>query len=265
MPALSRDQRRRFDERGLVRLEGLIARADAETLADRLWGELARRHGIRHGEPATWTAERPAQLGAFQKTGAFNAMATDEVRAILDELIGRGAWIEPGGWGLPLVCCPTPGKPWALPHKVWHLDLSPAPKHPGLIVGRIFVLLAPLRPQGGGTLVAAGSHRAVEALAARRHDRMSSQEVRQALAGEHPWFADLMGSPKRGEDRIARFMGAETVANGVPLQVEEITGEPGDVWLMHPHALHNGSANVLDTPRLALTQTIYPKAWSSAY
>src|SRR6185312_517429 len=107
--------------------------------------------------------------------------------------------------------------------------------------------------------------RVVEALAARRHGRMSSQEVRQALASEHPWFADLMGSPKPGEDRIARFMGAATVVDGVPLQVEEMTGEPGDVFLMHPHALHNGSANVLATPRLALTQTIYPKAWTSAY
>lgn len=265
MPALSRDQRRLFEERGLVPLPGLIAPADAQAMADRLWSELARKHGIRRGDRTTWTAERPAQLGAFQKTGAFNAMATDDVRAMLDELIGSGAWIEPGGWGLPLVCFPTQGEPWALPHKVWHLDLTPAPKHPGLIVGRIFVLLAPLRQQGGGTLVAAGSHRVAEALAGRRHDRMSSQEMRQALAHEHPWFADLMAPPRPGEDRIARFMGAGTVANGVPLQVEEITGEPGDVFLMHPHALHNGSANVLDTPRLALTQTIYPKAWSSAY
>jgi hypothetical protein len=52
--------------------------------------------------------------------------------------------------------------------------------------------------------------------------------------------------------------------DGVPLQVEEITGEPGDVILMHPHALHDGSDNVLETPRLALTQTIYPKAWFGA-
>jgi ectoine hydroxylase-related dioxygenase (phytanoyl-CoA dioxygenase family) len=132
-------------------------------------------------------------------------------------------------------------------------------------VGRVFVLLAPVRPEGGGTLIAAGSHRIVQALAERRGSRMSSLEMRQALAADHPWFADLMGPPKDGEDRLARFVSSSTMAGGVPLQVEEITGEPGDVFLMHPHTLHGLSANTLDTPRLALTQTIYPKAWSGAY
>jgi len=262
---LSSDQRRAFDERGLVHLPGFISREAADAMAARLWQELARKHGVRRADPATWSAERPAQFGPLQKTGAFNAMATPGVRAILDELIGPGAWTEPrGGWGLPLVCFPTQ-EAWALPHKIWHLDLTPEPKHPGLLVGRLFLLLAPLRPRGGGTLVAAGSHRVAERLAAGQNGRMSSQEMRQAMARHHPWFADLMAPPKPGEDRIGRFMGAETVADGVPLRVEEITGEPGDVWLMHPHALHGLSANVLDAPRLALTQTIYPKAWTSAY
>ncbi|THD57997.1 phytanoyl-CoA dioxygenase family protein [Phenylobacterium sp.] len=265
MQGLSPDQRRRFDEHGLVRLDGLIARDTAEAMADRLWRELARKHDIRRGDPASWRKERPAQFGAFQKTGAFNAMATPELRAVVDSLIGADAWTDPGGWGLPLVAFPTKVGPWVLPHKIWHLDLTPEPRHPGLMVGRVFVLLAPIRPQGGATLVATGSHRVVEALAARRGGRMSSLEVRQALVRDHAWFADLMSPPSEGEDRIARFMGLPTLANGVPLQVEEITGEPGDVFLMHPHALHGLSDNVLETPRLALTQTIYPKAWAGAY
>jgi hypothetical protein len=262
---LSTDQRRRFDERGLVRLDGLIAARTAEAMADRLWQELARKHGVRRGDPASWGEQRPAQFGGFQKTGAFNAMATPELRAVVDSLIGPDAWREPRGWGLPLLCFPTGGGPWELPHKVWHLDLTPDPKHPDLVVGRIFVLLAPLRPQGGGTLIATGSHRIIEALAARRGVRMSSADVRKALVRDHTWFADLMGPPKPGEDRIGRFMAQPTVVDGVPLQVEEITGGPGDVILMHPHALHGLSNNVRDRPRLALTQTIYPKAWIGDY
>ena len=60
-------------------------------------------------------------------------------------------------------------------------------------------------------------------------------------------------------------MGAAADVDGVPLRVEEITGEAGDVFLMHPHALHGMASNVLDSPRLALTQTIYPKAWVGSY
>jgi ectoine hydroxylase-related dioxygenase (phytanoyl-CoA dioxygenase family) len=132
------------------------------------------------------------------------------------------------------------------------------------MVGRVFVLLAPLRARGGGTLVATGSHRLIETMAARHGAHMSSQDMRKKLVREYPWFADLMSPPKEGQDRIARFMRSSTTVGGVSLQVEEITGEPGDVFLMHPHALHGLSANALDTPRLALTQTVYPKAWFGA-
>ena len=79
--ALTADQRRRLDEHGLVRLDGLIPRKTAEAMADRLWQELARRHDIRRGDPATWRKARPAQFGPVQKTGAFNAMATPDLSA----------------------------------------------------------------------------------------------------------------------------------------------------------------------------------------
>jgi hypothetical protein len=261
MKGLSTDQRRRFDERGLVRLEGLIAPAAAEAMADRLWQALADLHGLRRREPATWKAERPAKFGPLQKSGAFEAMATPGLLAVLDDLIGRDRWAPPPSWGLPLVCFPQDAGSWDIPNQVWHLDLTPDPKRLGMMVGRLFVLLAPLRPRGGGTLVATGSHKIVAALAEARGAHMSSQEMRKRLAQEHAWFADLMSPPKAGEDRIARYMGAPTVVNGVPLQVEEITGEPGDAFLMHPNALHGLSSCALATPRLALAQTVYPKAW----
>ena len=42
-------------------------------------------------------------------------------------------------------------------------------------------------------------------------------------------------------------------------QVAEMTGDPGDVWLMHPNAVHAGAPNVLEAPRLVLTQFVLPK------
>ena len=59
-------------------------------------------------------------------------------------------------------------------------------------------------------------------------------------------------------------MAAPTVVNGVPVQVTEIVGEPGDLWLMHPAALHTLAPNVLETPRLVLAQFIYPRSEVSA-
>ena len=258
---LTTAQRRRFDERGLVKLEGFIARETAQSMAEHLWQEMAHLHGIRRGDRSTWRAERPAQFGSLQKRGAFAAMATPELHDLLDDLIGRDSWIAPPSWGLPLVCFPHGQGPWDIPHQSWHLDLTPDPRRARQMVGRLFVLLAPLAAQGGGTLVAAGSHRIAAALTERRGVHQTSQDMRKALALEHLWFADLMSPAKPGDNRAARFMSAATQVNGVALQVEELTGEPGDVFLMHPNALHGLTPNRRGTPRLALAQTVYPTGW----
>jgi ectoine hydroxylase-related dioxygenase (phytanoyl-CoA dioxygenase family) len=108
--------------------------------------------------------------------------------------------------------------------------------------------------------VATGSHRLVAALADRADVELSSSVMRKHLKSEHRWFAELMSST-RDFDRSERFMAAPTIVNGVPVQVEEMTGEPGDVLVMHPAALHTLAPNVLDEPRLALAQSVYPKAY----
>jgi hypothetical protein len=259
---LSRADRERFDERGLVKLPGLVARAAVEDMVDRLWRTLASKDGARRGEPKTWRVEQPAQWRALQDSDAFKAMGGPAVRAVLDDLMGRDRWEAPEHWGQPLVRFPRPHGRWDVPTQAWHLDLPANPDNRNRLVGRVFLLLAPLRPQGGGTLVALGSHRIVERLMDRAGDRLSSADVRKQLKDHHRWFHDLMTPDKTRRDRAAGFMEAETQVDGVALQVEEMVGEPGDVLLMHPLALHAGAPNMLAEPRLALTQFVMPKGWN---
>ncbi len=91
----------------------------------------------------------------------------------------------------------------------------------------------------------------------------SGSSIRKHLQSGRRCFADLM-SPTRYLDRLQRFMAAPTLVNGVPVQVTEIVGEPSDLWLMHPAALHTLAPNVLETPRLVLEQFIYPSSEVSA-
>ena len=255
---LSRADRQQFDERGLVRLSGLAPQRDCEAMADAIWADLARREGVRRDDRATWTIEGPWGFQAVRNAGVLNAMATPAVRAVVDALMGPGGWEEPRAWGQPLARFPSPG-PWALPAKVWHLDLPGGAGAFQTRFGRVFLLLAPVRPRGGGTLVATGSHRLVTGMTGVAAHRQNSAEARRRLAARHAWFRELMSEDAAGPDRIARFMGAETRVDGVACRVEEMTGEAGDVFLMHPASLHAPSPNVLDQPRLALAQTIYPK------
>jgi hypothetical protein len=124
------------------------------------------------------------------------------------------------------------------------------------MVGRLFLILGPLAPQGGGTLVATGSHRIVEAIADEAGETVRSGDMRQRLAARDPWFADLMS--RSGGDRVRRFMDRTTQVAGVPLRVEAMTGDPGDLYLMHPRALHAGAPNAAAEPRLVLTQFVAP-------
>jgi hypothetical protein len=255
---LSRADRQRFDERGLVRLSGLVPQRDCESMAEAIWQDLARREGIRREDRTTWTIEGPWGFQAVRKAGALNAMATPALRGVIDELMGPGRWTEPRAWGQPLVRFPSPG-PWTLPAKVWHLDLPGGSGAFQTRIARVFLLLAPVRPRGGGTLVATGSHRLVTGMTDVAAHRQSSAEARRRLAARHAWFGELMSEEAAGPDRIPRFTAAETRVDGVACRVEEMTGEAGDVFLMHPASLHAPSKNVLDQPRLALAETIYPK------
>lgn len=259
---LTTAQRRAFEDRGLLKLPGLLAAADAEAMADRLWDFLAAKHGLRRGARETWTKERPFEFGAFARTGAFAGFASPAVRTLLDDLMGEGHWAEPPHWGQPLVCFPSMAEEdWRLPSQIWHLDGPIEPPALWRPVGRLFAILAPVAPRGGGTLVAAGSHRLALNMARRAGRRLSSGEVRKRLRTDHPWFAELADPEDEPRpDRIARFMDRETVAGGVALRVEEMTGEPGDVWLMHQNALHAPAPNARDAPRLVISQFVMSKA-----
>lgn len=259
LQGLSADQRRTFEDRGLVRLHGLVPRRTAETLADVLWRELARGYGVQRRDRRTWRSERPSDFKPLRTADALKAMATPAFRSLIDDLLGQGHWVEPNYWGQPLVCFPGQHR-WDVPHQNWHLDLPDHPQRLRLPIGRLFLILAPLKPRGGGTLVAAGSHRLVEALAHQTNAALSSSAIRLRLKAEHRWFGELMSETPRF-DRARRFMAQPTEVAGVPMRVEEMTGEPGDVFVMHPAALHTLSPNVRDEPRLALAQSIFPKAY----
>jgi hypothetical protein len=67
-------------------------------------------------------------------------------------------------------------------------------------------------------------------------------------------------SVRKGEDRVARFMDEDGMADGVPVRVCEMLGEPGDVILMDPMMLHGLTPNLRETPGMMLTEWVYAQA-----
>lgn len=260
-PGLNQHQRDQFLANGVVHLPGVIPRSAAEAMADRLWETLAGQHGLVRSRPETWTKERPAQFRDLRHAGAFADMASPGLTALLDDLFGEGGWTAPAHWGQPLVTFPTGPAAWSVPHAAWHLDIPPGQVlefWPDYI--RIFTFLAPLEPGGGGTVYVSGSHRVVMQLMAEapRRDRIRSAAIAGALRLESPWIAALC-SPEDDSARTARLMQTGAKVRSVDLGVGEMTGQPGDVVLMHPATLHSLAPNCRPTPRLMLAESVYAK------
>lgn len=223
-----------------MRLPGAIPRVDAEAMAAALRRKLATRQD---------KGPRPSKLSS--RTGEFAAMASPTVRRVLDELLGE--WEEPRPWGLPLVSFHTGESAWDVPWRHWHIDFG----RPGTVrLARLFAVLAPSRPGGGGTGYVAGSHRLIQDVLERADGPLASADVRRALEARSPWFAAL-SSPDNREDRVRRLMSEGAEVDGVQVRMCEMLGEPGDVIVMHPLMLHAPTPNVLPTPRMMLTQFVY--------
>jgi len=113
---------------------------------------------------------------------------------------------------------------------------------------QFFAFLNAVRPRGGGTLALTGSHRLV-APYLNRGAAFRMGRVRTELA-THPWLRGLWEPGDGSGDRIQRYMNDGAVV--------EMTGDPGDVILMHCDCFHAAAPNRLAEPRMMLTGMIEP-------
>ena len=94
-----------------------------------------------------------------------------------------------------------------MPHTSWHFDAPLVRALPDLYGVRIFTCLADLEPQGGATLVVAGSPRLAQALAnARGVAKLRSADIRKGLMERYEWMNELC-SHRPVIDRVAAVHG----------------------------------------------------------
>ena len=254
---LTAEQRNKFEETGLLHLPSAIRDEHVTAMRDRLWDELARKYQLRRDSPETWQPGGVYGLQQPGKEGAFANMACPALLSALDDLFAPEGWQRPPRWGTPLVTFPSPAHRWRVPHQSWHLDVSGNLGARGRFVQvTVFAFLAKVASKGGATIAVTGTHRLVQRLAIKAGSKVRSVEGRKVLSRAADWLKDLW-SKEATEAGTQRFMEEGAVVDGVPLKVVEITGEPGDVVIIHPCILHTASANCLDTPRLVLREGVF--------
>jgi hypothetical protein len=240
----------RFERDGYLVVRQAFPRADGLAMERQWWRELEDTHGIRRDDRSSWR-QIPADLKAAKRDPIQARILTERVRGVLDDLLGKAAWSPPKDWGRPLVTFPESGA-WQVPTRLWHWD-NPCELHldrPRALF--VVSFIGPVAPRSGGTLVLSGSHRLLiqqerRTPASRRPG--SGTGTWERFHRCHPWLMALTGQAPSPADRISAFMDRETIIEGVPLRVVELTGEPGDMVFCHPVMVHCAAPNRGARPR----------------
>ncbi len=259
---LSQEQKEVFIEWGFVKIEGLIPVEIVDPIREMVIERL-RRHGFWGSQG--WLPPADAEAGKklsitlkeiSRSSKSLRPILTDRVLAYASDLVsGHELKLSPpitqflftaprsyvlnhdGRWN---------GE-WEVPRSIWHLDMprSAAIGPPG---PEMFTFLNRVEPKGGGTLVLAGSHRLLNEV-----EYLSSKGVKKKLK-RHAYFQELTG--KSGDDDRSRFMEDVGHIDDVPVQVVELTGDPGDVYFVDLRLLHSIGANTSDQPRMMIAQRL---------
>jgi hypothetical protein len=218
---LTDEQAEHFLERGFVTVRGAFDSASAQQWLDDAW----IRFGCDRDDPGSWVEKR-IHLSARSHADAL-AFAPAAWRAAVELAGGQERVLLPWQWGDSFIANLGVGddRPWRQPSPAvrgWHKDgdffrhFLDSPEQ-GLLT---LVLWTDMLPRGGGTFVAADSVPVVA--------RFLAGHPEGVLPGEFD-YADLIG-------QCSDFV--------------EMTGEAGDVVLLHPYTLHATSQNVLGVPRI---------------
>ena len=239
---LSRSDAEQFVERGYVVVKGAFSKDIAAAVCAAAWRELGEKHGVDRHDPDTWNQPfmgRKAVTGYVRTQGtgrrfllkscaprAFYAQA--DIIGGADRLPGNGAALAWGDAAIGNLGLPNTAS-WQPPHPRqpgWHKDgwhfrhFLDSPEQ-GLLTVPIF---SDILPRSGGTFIASDSIAPVARL------------LESLPAGLHPDSVQGGGYLIPGlVEQCTRF--------------EELTGEAGDVALLHPYMLHRVSVNPSIRPR----------------
>lgn len=216
--ALSAAQIEHFKTRGYLVLKNFFDTSDLDIWREQIWRALDSSLET----PETWPSERGGLDGYEYNPPESTFGLHPKLTGIVDQL-GGGDFVL--GDGIPIIRWPEPGNPWEMP-KSGHIDAYGGRWLPFMFGATMY--LYDVDPGGGALIVWSGSHHA-----AHRYFM------------EHPSQVD--GSFLK-EDGFTWDVFCDNPATGG----EEFVAKAGDVVLWHSYLTHNGSANVNDSPRIAL-------------
>jgi hypothetical protein len=251
------EQRDAFKQAGILRLDGLLSAEGVRRAREAVLRPLERLGLWKAGAWHLDALPRPQWPDAGLKTSEVIGNRHPELAALVEEsalvaavdaLLEGRPYERPGPNRRPQVLFTLPNaERWTVPSG-WHSD------RPRLASGQsagvqLFTFLDAVDACGGGTLAIAGSHHLLN-----EGRPIRPSEFRRLLRAES-FFADLLVAdpPADSLQHRAALLHRTGAIGNVQLQIVEMTGAPGDVWLMDLRVLHVGGPNAAERPRMMLT------------
>jgi hypothetical protein len=238
---LSRDDATHFVRNGYVVVRNAFSKDIADAVCEQAWAELADRHGVDRKDPSSWQGSGYPNgvLGYVRTQGSDRRirLKTDAPRALASQadLVGGAARLPHNGstlaWHDNVIGnfgrADDPSWEPPSPHqRGWHKDgwhfrhFLDSPEQALVTVP----LYADVLPQSGGTVVAADSIGPVARLLADNPQGLHPDGVQ----GSGYLIPGLI-------EQCSHF--------------EELTGNAGDLVLLHPFVLHRVAVNPTQRPR----------------
>jgi phytanoyl-CoA dioxygenase PhyH len=247
--ALTSQQLDEFARSGLLRLEGLLPLDGVARARDAVLSRLARAGLWKDGAWRLDALPRPQWPDTGVKTAKIIGNTLPEVAALLDapalcraiDTLLDGRPFDRSVYKRPQMLFTLPNADrWTLPQG-WHVDTPRLASgvRPGV---QLFACLDTVAPEGGGTVAVAGSHRLLSERRSLRPSRVTE------LLDREPFFHRLFSGVGDDDARLPRGK-----VGNIALEVVELTGEPGDVWLMDLRTHHCGAPNASARPRMMMT------------
>lgn len=226
-----------FSEQGVLALRGFLPRKLAVAAQESIGSELKR---LKLKVDGKLVSSKLEDLSVFQQTGYLgqkvgrrdevDRLFSEELLAAMNEL--AGAKLKPSQPHAQVLLSFPHKVAWSLNQLSWHLDLTPpkADQIPGV---QAFVLIDDVQPQGGATLALAGSHRL--------HYVSRGRGAHEILRGS----PEFVSTPDA-------FLEPQTI-EGARIQIVEMAGRAGDVYLMDLRVMHSPSINARRNIRMMAT------------
>jgi ectoine hydroxylase-related dioxygenase (phytanoyl-CoA dioxygenase family) len=214
-----------FHRQGILRLSDLHPKSRMKSVREKIVNELSRLGFRSDGNKRAVSLQgltpfqQIAKLVSLVKVDVHELLCTPDVLATVSAVAGQHACAEQG---TQLLLSPGHQGRWSLDGLSWHVDAAfqPSNRIPGI---QAFYLLDGVAPQGGATLALARSH------------RMQPEALRRLRAV------------------LRQSTGMRLALQEFDIEVVEMSGRAGDIYLMDMRVLHTPSVNSTSKIRMMAT------------